>query len=125
MVKGEVAETLTGVWRIGLCEAPCKAPGSCCYACWCPCCMVRSQRKEILEITGEKYICCGGLYADCCCASCCTVLKTQQESPDPCLCLESFCCTSLGIVGNRYMIQTRFDRANTGWDDCMIMMLCV
>jgi len=123
MVKGELAEKLNNTWRVGLIEAPCKAPVGCCYGCCCPCCMVYGQRNEILDITGEPYVCCGGLYADACCAKCCTFLKEPQSDRNPCLCAESCCCTTSAIMGNRFMIQTRFDRRNDAWDDCIITLL--
>jgi hypothetical protein len=39
--------------------------------------------------------------------------------------VEACCCTGLAISGNRYLIQTRFDRMNTACDDCIIWTVCL
>jgi len=118
MVKGDVKDALTGSWKIEMLKAPCSAPGRWCYGCCCPCCFAQSQRTELLEITGEPYICCAGL---CPCGPC----GKPCSSPQPWLCCEACCCTTMAVSGNRFMLQTRFNIANDPCDDRLITcMLC-
>mmetsp|Transcript_52384 Transcript_52384/g.125131 ORF Transcript_52384/g.125131 Transcript_52384/m.125131 type:complete len:202 (-) Transcript_52384:254-859(-) len=115
-VKVEVSEKLTGEWQIGLFSTPCMAPGSWCFGCCCPCCMAAMQRNDILEITGEEYVCCGGLCP-------CGPLGSPQAKE--CVWLEAFCCNGLAIAANRFLVQTRFDRQNTACDDCILWVTCI
>lgn len=69
------------------------------------------QRNQILDITGEPYVCCGG--TNLCCRQPC-------ESREPWLCLEACCCTTPGILSNRFMIQTRFQIRNDACDESII-----
>lgn len=115
-VPQQVSESLTGEWQIGLFESPCKAPASFCAGCLCPCCCAIQQRNELLDLTGEPYICCAGLCP-------CGPLGEPQDRN--CLYLEGCCCTSLAISGNRFFIQTRFDKMNTACDDCILWATCM
>eukprot|EP00929_Paragymnodinium_shiwhaense_P062230 TRINITY_DN3106_c0_g1_i1.p1 TRINITY_DN3106_c0_g1~~TRINITY_DN3106_c0_g1_i1.p1 ORF type:complete len:287 (+),score=47.95 TRINITY_DN3106_c0_g1_i1:124-984(+) len=115
-VKTEIRDNLTGTWQIGLFEAPCKAPVSCCYGCLCTCCMVAQQRGEILDVIGEPYICCGGMFP------CCGLGEPQDRS---CAWVEACCCTGIALGANRFYIQTRFDRENTACDDCILWTTCL
>mmetsp|Transcript_146882 Transcript_146882/g.366322 ORF Transcript_146882/g.366322 Transcript_146882/m.366322 type:complete len:227 (-) Transcript_146882:69-749(-) len=117
-VQGELAEALTRTWDIKMVNAPMAAPGTCCFAFWCGPCMAYSQRNELLDITGEPYICCAGL---CPCGPC----SKPCSDRNPWLCLEVCCCTSQAILGNRFMIQTRFDRQNDPCDDCLLTLVCL
>lgn len=121
--SAEIANVLSGnQWQIGMFEAPCSAPASCCCACLCSCCMVYKQRTEILEITNEPYYPFGGTCfgcAQCSCCKCCGEPVAPSQVPC-CLGLESFCCTSLALQINRYLIQTRFAKENTQADDCLV-----
>lgn len=97
-------------------QAPCKAPGSFCYGCFCPCILAYQQRNEILAITREPYICCGGI---CGCGPC---GEPCDESKKPmCLGLEVCCCTGMAVSSNRYLIQTRFGKQSDPCDDCIIL----
>eukprot|EP00443_Scrippsiella_acuminata_P048718 CAMPEP_0115274882 /NCGR_PEP_ID=MMETSP0270-20121206/55906_1 /TAXON_ID=71861 /ORGANISM="Scrippsiella trochoidea, Strain CCMP3099" /LENGTH=222 /DNA_ID=CAMNT_0002691411 /DNA_START=138 /DNA_END=806 /DNA_ORIENTATION=+ len=63
--------------------------------------MAHKQRREMLDITGEDYVCCAGACKDC---------KDEPSSlREPCLCLEACCCLHAATYGNRYMMRTRFD----------------
>ncbi|CAJ1357698.1 unnamed protein product [Effrenium voratum] len=42
-----------------------------------------------------------------------------------CLCLEVCCCPGLAMTGNRFMVQTRFDKENTPCDDCIMNCTCL
>eukprot|EP00747_Dinoflagellata_sp_TGD_P102544 gnl/TRDRNA2_/TRDRNA2_168700_c1_seq1.p1 gnl/TRDRNA2_/TRDRNA2_168700_c1~~gnl/TRDRNA2_/TRDRNA2_168700_c1_seq1.p1 ORF type:complete len:349 (+),score=68.24 gnl/TRDRNA2_/TRDRNA2_168700_c1_seq1:108-1154(+) len=116
-VSPELAEHLTGEWKIGLFEAPIQAPVQFCYGCCCVCCMAGQQRGELLDLTGEPYICCAGL--------CCECGPLAQPQDRNCLWLEACCCPGLAVAANRYIIQTRFDRMNTPCDDCILWTLCM
>eukprot|EP00397_Hematodinium_sp_SG-2012_P053105 GEMP01063191.1.p1 GENE.GEMP01063191.1~~GEMP01063191.1.p1 ORF type:complete len:220 (+),score=43.08 GEMP01063191.1:150-809(+) len=106
-------DILGGEFEVPMQEAPCKEPVQCCFGCWCPCCAAYYQREQLLEITGEEYFCCGGACPYC--------GLDQPQSKVPCLCLETFCCPWLAITGNRYMVQTRFDKRNTPCDEFLIV----
>lgn len=97
-------------------EAPCKSPCTWCYGCCCPCCFAHQQREKLLDITGEPYICCAGLYPCSCCNQPC-------ESRQPYLFCETCCCTSQSILANRFMLQTRFDIRNDSCDDTLLSVV--
>lgn len=78
--------------------------------------MAGQQRLQILEVTGEPYVCCGGMIPCCC-------LGEPQDKC--CVALEACCCPSLAVAGNRFLIQTRFDRHNTACDDCLLWFTCL
>lgn len=115
-IKQEVVDNLSGHWQIGLFESPVKAPISFCYGFCCPCCMTCQQRLEILDVIGEPYVCCGGLFP-------CGPLGEPQDRN--CIFLETCCCPGLALSGNRFLIQTRFDRENTCCDDCLLWAVCL
>lgn len=121
-LKQRVAEQLTGEWQVGLCEAPCSDPFSCCYACLCPCCMAAQQRQEILAVIGEPYVCCGGM---CTCCGMCAPCEVDTRNDCCCVWAEACCCTGLAVAANRFLIQTRFDRKNTECDDCILWLACL
>eukprot|EP00929_Paragymnodinium_shiwhaense_P107267 TRINITY_DN73357_c0_g1_i1.p1 TRINITY_DN73357_c0_g1~~TRINITY_DN73357_c0_g1_i1.p1 ORF type:complete len:203 (-),score=23.59 TRINITY_DN73357_c0_g1_i1:104-712(-) len=115
-VGWEISEKLTGEWTASLWSSPCKAPLTFLYSACCPCCMAAQQRNEILELTGEPYVCCGGLFP-------CGPFG-QPQSPS-CVWVEACCCTSLAIGGNRFYVQTRFNKMNTACDDCILWTTCL
>eukprot|EP00928_Gymnodinium_smaydae_P028852 TRINITY_DN21896_c0_g1_i1.p1 TRINITY_DN21896_c0_g1~~TRINITY_DN21896_c0_g1_i1.p1 ORF type:complete len:272 (-),score=67.08 TRINITY_DN21896_c0_g1_i1:220-990(-) len=116
-IKEEVSKNFTGQWQVGLFEAPVQAPHKCCYGCVCICCSAYTQRNELLDLTGEPYVCFGGL-----CDGCGPLGEPQDRS---CLFLEVCCCPGLALSGNRWMVQTRFDRENTPCDDFIITATCL
>jgi len=115
-IATKVAQNFTGEWQVGLFEVPCKSPICFCYGCCCPCCMAIQQRWKILDVVQEEYVCCGGLFP-CCCFG--------NTMPRECAVVEACCCTGLAIAGNRFMVQTRFDRMNTCCDDCILWTACI
>lgn len=115
-IKQEVTEALQGEWQVGLFETPCKAPLPFCLGCICTCCMAAQQRHQILDVIGEPYVCCGGLFP-------CGPLGEPQDRN--CVYAEACCCTGLSISANRFLIQTRFDRMNTACDDCILWSVCL
>merc|ERR1719482_119684 len=78
--KMELKKDLTGEWEVGLLETPMKHPNICCptFFCFLPCpgaaYMACQQRKKILELTGEPYVCCGNGF--------CGYLKTEKNPKD-------------------------------------------
>lgn len=115
-VKQQISENFTGKWQHGLFEAPCKAPVDFCFGCCCTCCMAGKQRGDLLDLTGEPYVCCGGLFP-------CGPLGEPQDRN--CMWAEACCCTGCAIAGNRWMVQTRFDRENTACDECILWLACL
>mmetsp|Transcript_126979 Transcript_126979/g.308695 ORF Transcript_126979/g.308695 Transcript_126979/m.308695 type:complete len:208 (-) Transcript_126979:129-752(-) len=115
-IKQEVVDQLNGKWQIGLFETPIKAPISFCYGCCCSCCMTCQQRLEILDVIGEPYVCCGGLCP-------CGPLGEPQDRN--CIFLETCCCPGMALSGNRFLVQTRFDRENTCCDNCILWAVCL
>eukprot|EP00437_Effrenium_voratum_P050463 CAMPEP_0181531500 /NCGR_PEP_ID=MMETSP1110-20121109/72135_1 /TAXON_ID=174948 /ORGANISM="Symbiodinium sp., Strain CCMP421" /LENGTH=237 /DNA_ID=CAMNT_0023662577 /DNA_START=28 /DNA_END=740 /DNA_ORIENTATION=- len=117
-VKQELTQACQGHWKTEMFQAPCQAPLSFCYGCCCIPCAAYQQRSELLDLTGEPYICCvavGSVAAD--------FLSEPQDRT--CLCAEVCCCPGLAVSGNRFMVQTRFDKENTACDDCIITGTCL
>ena len=110
-IEGPLANLLSSEWTIPLTRIWYKRPGLFCYACWCPWCLAYQQRSQLLVFTSEPYICCGGLFASLCCA---------RPKAHGWLCVEVFFCLPLAIAGNRFFIQTRFDRKNSDCDRCLL-----
>lgn len=110
-------------WQVELCSSPCAAPVTCLGGCFCSCCMIYSQRKDILAITNEPYYCLGGACTACSVCPCCRgCAEPVDESMVPCcLGLESCCCCTTALQVNRYLIQTRFGKENSSTDDCIVM----
>eukprot|EP00811_Abedinium_folium_P000896 NODE_10822_length_1326_cov_6.930776.p2 GENE.NODE_10822_length_1326_cov_6.930776~~NODE_10822_length_1326_cov_6.930776.p2 ORF type:complete len:341 (-),score=94.35 NODE_10822_length_1326_cov_6.930776:255-1277(-) len=115
-VHGDIASELSGTWQVGLFEAPCKAPLSCCYGTGCMSCSAYQQRKRILKVISEPYVPCGGV------CPCGPLGQPQNECflfPEVC------CCPGLAVAANRFYVQTRFDRRNTACDDCILWTTCI
>jgi len=106
-----IAQAANEEWQIGVCQTPCKQPVRLVYGCCCPCCASYQDRVELLNITGEPYVCCGGLCP-------CGPLGNPQN-PNY-LMFEVFLCPGLASSGNRFLLQTRFARTNTPYDECII-----
>lgn len=115
-VRQELVTVCTGTWKVGLFEAPVQAPAQCLYGCCCICCASYQQRTELLDLTGEPYVCFAGL---------CPCGPLAQPMDRNCLFLESCCCPGMALSGNRFMIQTRFDKMNTACDDFLITFTCL
>merc|ERR1719401_2354336 len=115
-VKQQVANSCHGTWKTEMFKAPCEAPLQFCYGCLCICCATYQQRSELLDMTGEPYVCCAGLCP-------CGPLGEPQDRN--CLFLEACCCPGFALSGNRFMVQTRFDKENTPCDDCILWFTCL
>jgi len=115
----ELVQTLTRgqQWQMRMLHTPCKAPGWFCYGAWCPWCFTYQQRNQVLQMTGEPYVCCGGI------CPCGPLGEPQSEGMKPwLLCLEVCCCPMLAVAGNRYALQTRLWRQNDPCDDCVLAL---
>jgi len=111
-LKPELAAYSNREWSVPLFSAPVEAPLSFAFGCFCPCCAIAKQRKDLLDLTGEPYVCCGGIARPCPCVDC------GEEQPEvPCLYLEAFCCPQIALNANRFMMHTRFGLQNTECDD--------
>lgn len=100
-LREPISELVTGQWEHGVLCTPCahykeNGPQHCychhvCFACFCPAWYAIRQRRHLLPILDEPY---------------------QPNIGFAC------CCTTLYSMENRYLVQTRFDKANTCLDDC-------
>mmetsp|Transcript_103512 Transcript_103512/g.163448 ORF Transcript_103512/g.163448 Transcript_103512/m.163448 type:complete len:205 (+) Transcript_103512:67-681(+) len=102
-------------WKVTMLNAPCESPGGCAYGCCCPWCFTYQQRKELLELTGEPYVCCGGI-----CSACSCIPFLSEPQNENCLIPEVCCCLGMAVSGNRFMLQTRFLKMNDPCDDCIM-----
>ncbi len=116
----KIANSLSGEWQVPLCSTLCRAPQNFFKNFFCPCCVAYSHRQQLLEITNEPYVCCAGMIG---CGPC------MKPCNPRCLALEVCCCMQFAIAGNRFMIQTRFDKRNTPCDSfilwCTAVVACV
>ncbi|CAE8604636.1 unnamed protein product [Polarella glacialis] len=117
-VKQELTQACQGQWKTEMFKAPCERPDCFAFGCCCICCATYKQREELLDLTGEPYVCCAGLCP-------CGPLGQPCSDRMPWLCCEVCCCSGLALSGNRYMVQTRFDKMNTPCDDCIITATCI
>lgn len=111
----EVDKRLTGSFTHGSLASACLSPLSCCAFCLCEPCALFSQRRRILRITGEPYVMFAGTWP--CCGF-------EQPAPDCCLVCEVCMFPSCALAGNRFMVQTRFDKKNTAIDNCCTVCQC-
>jgi len=118
-MKAEVNSVLTGQWAVQMMSSPGEKPMTCLYGFCCPCCFAYQQRQELLDMTSEPYVCCAGM-----CPCCCFGQPCQDRNPW--LCLETCCCTNNAIIGNRFMLQTRFNIRNDPCDDTLLgIIACI
>jgi len=110
-VAGTVANGMQGEWEIPMLS--CQAPCTCCVSCFCACAMAHQQRRIMLDITGEDYVCCAGA------CLCCDEPWSRRE---PFMWLEACCCLHAATLGNRYMMQTRFDIRNDSCDNFLLRL---
>lgn len=110
----DVDDVLTGEFTNDACSSSCCKLDCCFYVC-CPAIAVCQQRKRILEISGEPYICCGGTFPFC---------GFDKPANDICLIGEVYCCLAPAGAANRFYFQTRFNKKNTGCDDFLRICHC-
>jgi len=115
VLPDDINRHLEGEFKHGPCGSCCHAPCSCCLFCIFPQCAVCIQRQRILAVTGEPYVCCGGLVPCCGCDS---------ECPKCCICCEAFLCTNTAVAANHFYVQTRFGLKNNGCDGCLQCFNC-
>lgn len=112
----DMSSAMGGTWEIEMMNAPCHNPLGFLCGFFCPCCYAHKQREELLDLTQEPYVCCGGI---CGCGPCAEPCESRQ----PWLCLEVTCCSHNAILGNRFMLQTRFDIGNDPCDDKLLQVI--
>lgn len=110
----DLDDVLTGQFNDGACSSVC-CKLDCCLYCLCPALAICYQRKRILNITGEPYICCGGTFPFC---------GFDKPCNEVCLIGEVLCCSLSASAANRFYVQTRFNKKNTGCDDCLRIFHC-
>lgn len=86
-------------------------PGHCCFFWCCAPCAIYAQRQEMLQMTGEPYVCCAGV------CPCLGFEKPVEERAW--LIAEVCCCPGFALAGNRFMVQTRLNRRNSKLDSCL------
>lgn len=114
-VKVEINDYLTEKWAFNMLDAPVQVPMLCLKGVCCTCCFAYEQRTELLDITGEPYVCCGGT---CPCGPLGKPCPADQAKAW--LGVEAVCCTFQAVTANRYMVQTRFGRMNDPCDDMLL-----
>jgi hypothetical protein len=116
-LPSEIERHLTGEFSHGCCMSMARNFGSClCFVCFEPCAL-SAQRRAILDVTGEPYVCCGGTWP------CCGFDKPRSRM---CLALEVCFCPSMALGANRFLVQTRLNKRNAWIDDvCKVGNLCV
>jgi hypothetical protein len=118
--KRDMCSKLSGEWEVDLCSTP-TTPASmpyfwasfCCWGCCVPQILTCKQRREILELTGEPYVCCAGRGPGFCGIN----TPVDRESADPQIVMESVCCFFCAVDANRWYVQSRFGRMNTEMDN--------
>jgi hypothetical protein len=92
----------------GAIESIATDPMQCVFYCCCQPCAVYAQRQDMLQITGEPYVCCAGVFP------CLGFEKPVTERAW--LMAEACCCLGCAQAGNRFMVQTRLNRRNSKLD---------
>ena len=114
-LPSDIDRHLTKDFRHSECTSVCLNPVDCCFNTYCAPCSVYMQRRRILDITGEPYVMCGGT------CPCCGFEKPRS---DCWLLWEVCCCLGGAVAGNRFLVQTRFNRRNTCFDNCCTICHC-
>lgn len=115
VLPDDIDRHLEGEFLHSECTSCCLAPLSCAFCCLFPPWGVCIQRQRILHITGEPYICCGGLTACCGC---------DFKCPKICALFEAMFCMSFAMAANHFYVQTRFGLKNTRTDRCLQCQHC-
>jgi hypothetical protein len=99
-----------------LCEAWWKRPWYCLAGCCFPCCAACYQREMLLKGRTEDYRCCQGAYGKCWCPG------LVKRLPHLCICLETWCCTTCSVKGNRALETQQFPIKNTLLESIMLVI---
>lgn len=143
-LSGEPVEDTTGrykthqgsnTFQTGMCGAPCAScPKSCCWFLgqFIPCtagCTQCCLRKKVLHNDMTKYSCFQG-YGGFCCIQAGTC--GEQNCPDFCLCLESFCCNCIAVSASRMYVMEKYDLSSEPCDyrlirfnNCLQLLACI
>eukprot|EP00440_Ansanella_granifera_P037655 gb/GFBE01040854.1/.p1 GENE.gb/GFBE01040854.1/~~gb/GFBE01040854.1/.p1 ORF type:complete len:229 (+),score=44.35 gb/GFBE01040854.1/:1-687(+) len=111
-MKADIAPYLNRPWSVDLFETPLKDPANCLFGGVCCCIGAVKQRQELLQLTGEPYLCCAGT---------CPLGPLGEPQPmTPCLCLEAALCPQMALSANRFFVQSRFGLKNTEADHALM-----
>lgn len=111
VLPDEIERHITNDFQKNSIESMTADPFNCLFFTCCQPCAIYAQRQEIIELTGEPYVCCGGIWPYC-----------GFEKPAPnrnWLIAEACCCTGLALAGNRVLVQTRLNRRNSDIDNAV------
>jgi len=107
-------------WNIHICQTCIKVPWFYFCGCCCPCCFAFYQRELILGAEMDtRYSCCQGAYGKCYCTTC---IRKIPCAPHVCLFLESVCCTSCSIGGNRTSMKFLYPRADSITETILLIL---
>lgn len=106
----DIERHLTGSFTHGSLGSICASPAQCCFFWFCAPCAVYGQRRRILAVTKEPYVCCAGVWPWC---------GFNEQKDEACLIPEVICCSGCAMAGNRFMVQTRFNKKNSGMDNVL------
>ena len=117
-------------FQTALDDAACQNPSCCLAGGCCPCCASWKLRRDFLQNDMNKYTCCQSEVEGCCC---CKPGKMQEANcPHLCLCLETFCCTTLSISSTRSAVMRHyhlssdvFDRKLIRCTNCLMWLSCL
>ena len=116
-IPADLDAHLTGEFKTGMIGSLCADPATCCFAYCCMPCALYSQRKELLDLTGEPYVMCAGTWP--CCGF-------EKPCPDNLLCVEACCLAGGAMSGNRFMVHSRLNIKNTSIENLLqVFNLCV
>ena len=117
-------------FQTSLDQSCCENPGCCVFGLCCPCCASCKLRKDYLRDDMSGYACCQKEIPSCCCFE--PGKMGEQSCPNFCLCIESFCCTTVSISSTRSatmrtygLSSDPFDRQLIRFTNCMICLSCL
>lgn len=111
----DIERHITGEFNHGTVDAIMSDPLQILTFCCCAPCSLFSQRQRILAVTKEPYVCCGGAWPLC---------GLDKPVPEEWLCVEACCLQGAALAGNRFLMQTRFNRRNSKIDNVLSFFHC-
>lgn len=114
-LPSDLERHITGEFTYGSLQSLCVSPCQCVFFCFLTPCAIFAQRRRLLAITKEPYVCCAGTRPFC---------GFQKERSDCWLIAEVCLFPHLALAGNRFMVQTRFNKRNSGLDNVLKIFHC-
>lgn len=112
-MQGVRAEQYGKAWEVEMKKACCIDPAFCLLAAMCAPCVSYINRVEALHGDMRFYTCCQGLMP-------CSGRMKEDQCPEVCLCLETFCCFPNSVLATRYLLQDEMQIRDTKCDSCLI-----